>query len=136
MRRILAVTAGLAVAGAVVGGVVGGLLVSLLMMVGHAASWNAIGFLVGTEFGAAVGFVLAPIAAWTLMRRVPLWRAITDTAIGTTIGAGIGLLLQPTFRVIALSPLVLGVVGFAAAALRLRLFYRGRDTARSAVGPE
>ena len=70
------------------------------------------------------------------MRRVPLWRAITDTAIGTTVGAGIGLLLQPTFRVIALSPVVLGVVGFAAAALRLRLFYRDRGRTRSIVGPE
>jgi hypothetical protein len=135
VRRILAVTAGLAAAGAVVGGVLGGLLVTLLMLMGRPTSWNAIGLLVGTEFGAAVGFVLAPVAAWTLMRRVPLWRAITDTAIGTTVGAGVGLLLQPSFRVIALSPMVLGVVGFAAAALRLRLFYRDRGRTRSIVGP-
>jgi hypothetical protein len=136
MRRILAITAGLAVAGAVVGGVLGGLMVTLVMFLDGRARWSAIGLLAGAGFGAEVGFVLAPVAAWTLMRRVPLWRAITDTAIGTTVGAGIGLFLQPSFRVIALSPLVLGVVGFAAAALRLRLFYRGRDRARSAVGPE
>lgn len=136
MRRILAVTAGLAAAGAVVGGVLGGLLVSLLMLLDGPARWEAIGFLAGAEFGAAVGFVLSPIAAWTLMRTVPLWRAIGETAIGTTVGAGIGLVLQPSFRVIALSPIVLGVVGFAAAALRLRLFYRDRGAARSTVGRE
>jgi hypothetical protein len=136
VRRILAITAGLAAAGAVVGGVIGGLLVSLLMLLHGPGRWEAIGFLAGTGFGAEVGFVLAPIAAWTLMRRVPLWRAIGETAIGTTIGAGIGLVLQPDFRVMALSPLVLGLIGFAAAALRLRLFYRDRGATRSAVGPE
>jgi len=136
VRRILAITAGLAAAGAVVGGVIGGLLVSLLMLLHGPGRWEAIGFLAGTGFGAEVAFVLAPIAAWTLMRRVPLWRAIGETAIGTTIGAGIGLVLQPDFRVMALSPLVLGLIGFAAAALRLRLFYRDRGATRSAVGPE
>jgi MFS family permease len=134
VRRVLAVTTGLAATGAVVGGILGGLLVSLLGLVNRPISWGAPLFVVGAEFGAVVGFVLAPIAAWTLMRRVPLWRAITDTAIGTTAGAGVGLLLQPEFRVLALSPVVLGVVGFAAAALRLRLFHRGaasRSVARS-----
>jgi hypothetical protein len=134
VRRIVAVTAGLAAAGALVGGVLGGLLVSLLMLFEGPARWEAIGFLAGAGFGAEVGFVLAPIAAWTLMRRVPLWRAIGETAIGTTVGAGIGLMLQPSFRVIMLSPIVLGVVGFAAAALRLRLFYRDRGRTRSIVG--
>jgi MFS family permease len=135
VRRILAVTAGLAAAGAVVGGMLGGVLASLLELIDRFASWNPTVFLVGAEFGAIVGFVLAPIAAWTLMRRVPLWRAITETAIGTTVGAGIGLLLQPGFRIIALSPLLLGVVGFAAAALRLRLFYRERAS-RSVARPD
>jgi hypothetical protein len=124
LRRVLVITAALAGLGAVVGGMLGALLVSALMVV-PPRTWSATVLFVGAEFGAAVGFVLAPIAAWTLMRRVPIWRAIVDTSVGTTIGAGLGLLLQPRFTVLALSPVVLGVVGFAAAALRLRIFYRG-----------
>ena len=129
MRRILAVTAGLAAAGAVVGGVLGALLVSLLMLTDRVAPWSWAAFVIGAGFGAEVGFVLAPIAAWTLMRRVPLWRAITDTALGTTIGAGAGLFLQPRFDFVILSPVILGIVGFTAAALRLRLSYRAAGVA-------
>lgn len=124
MRRVVAITAGLAVAGAVVGGVLGGLLASLIGLFAAPVEWSSEVFLAGVEFGAVVGFVLAPIAAWTLMRRVPLWRAIAETALGTTIGAGVGLLLQPRFPLLILSPVILGVVGFTLAALRLRLFYR------------
>lgn len=124
MRRIVAVTVGLAAAGAVVGGVLGGLLASLIGLFAGAARWSSEISLAGVEFGGVVGFVLAPIAAFTLMRRVPLWRAIAETALGTTIGAGMGLLLQPRFPLLILSPVILGVVGFTAAALRLRLFYR------------
>lgn len=131
LRRVLIITAALAGLGAVVGGILGALLVSALMAVPPRV-WNVTVLFVGAELGAAVGFVLAPIAAWTLMRRVPIWRAIVDTAVGTTIGAGLGLLLQPRFTVIALSPIVLGVAGFAAAALRLRLFYRGDAVGKTA----
>jgi MFS family permease len=132
VRRVAAVTAGLAAAGAVVGGALGGVLASLIGLFATPVGWSAEVFRAGVGFGAVVGFVLAPIAAWTLMRRVPLWRAITDTALGTTIGAGAGLLLQPRFHFLILSPVILGVVGFAAAALRLRLFYR----AASAISRE
>ena len=123
-RRILVVTAALAGLGAVVGGVLGGVLVTALMTVPPRV-WSTTALFVGAEFGAAVGFVLAPVAAWTLMRRVPIWRAIVDTAAGTTIGAGVGLLLESRVDNIAVSPILLGLVGFTAAALRLRLFYRG-----------
>jgi hypothetical protein len=129
LRRILIITAALAGLGAVVGSILGSLLVTALMAIA-ARAWNATILLAGAEFGAAVGFVLAPVAAWTLMRRVPIWRAIVDTAVGTTVGAGLGLLLQPRFTAVGLSPVVLGVIGFSAAALRLRLFYRGDRTGK------
>ncbi len=132
LRRILTITAALAAVGAVVGGVLGGLLVGLIEAFPRPWRWTPTALLIGAAFGGAVGFVLAPVAAWALMRRVPIWRAIVDTAIGTTIGVGLGMVFEPTFRVVALSPLVLGVVGFAAAALRLRLFYRGDAAAKPA----
>ena len=127
-RRILIITAALAGLGAVVGGILGSLLVTALTVLA-ARAWNATILLAGAGFGVAVGFVLAPVAAWTLMRRVPIWRAIVDTAVGTTLGAGLGLLLQPRFTA---APVVLGVIGFSAAALRLRLFYRVDRTGKPA----
>lgn len=55
------------------------------------------------------------------MRRVPLWRAIAETAAGTVLGAAIGLIAQPLINVAWLSPVFLGVAGFLLAAIRLRL---------------
>jgi hypothetical protein len=78
-----------------------------------------------TYFGAIIGAVLAPVAAWTLMRHVPIWRAILETTIGTALGVAIGLLLGPQFGYVGLWPVAGGLVGFAAAAIRLRLTYRG-----------
>ena len=49
-------------------------------------------------FGAIAGAVLAPVAAWSLMRHVPLWRAIAETAAGTVLGVGIGYCLGPAFH--------------------------------------
>lgn len=128
-RRILIITAALAGLGAVVGSVLGVLLMAAILTVTREA-WSATVLFVGAAFGAVSGFVLAPIAAWTLMRRVPIWRAVVDTAVGTTIGAGLGLLAQPRFAVVAAYPILLGLLGFTAAALRLRLFYRGDRTGK------
>lgn len=134
LRRILIITAALAGLGAFVGAILGGSLVTAIELFPSRASgaWSPAAFFVGAAFGAAVGLVLAPVAAWTLMRRVPIWRAIVDTAVGTTIGAGLGLVLQPRTPVLALSPIVLGVVGFTLAALRLRLFYRAERATKTA----
>ena len=131
LRRVLVITAALAGMGAVVGSVLGLLLMAAILTVTREA-WSATGLFMGAALGAASGSVLAPIAAWTLMRRVPIWRAIVDTAVGTTIGAGLGLLPQPRFTVVAAYPILLGLLGFTAAALRLRLFYRGDTAAKSA----
>jgi len=86
----------------------------------------------GAMFGGVMGAVLAPIAAWSLMRRVPIWRAITDTAIGTVIGAVVGLVFQPRFDTAWLSPPLLGICGFALAAIRLRFANRAERSAASA----
>ena len=76
-------------------------------------------------FGGLLGAVLAPIAAFTLMRHVPIWRAIVETALGTTVGVAIGLLLGPRMGYAGLWPVGLGLLGFLAAAIRLRLTHRG-----------
>ena len=46
---------------------------------------------VGAASGAALGAVLAPLTSWVFLRRVPLGAALLQTAVGTTVGAAIGL---------------------------------------------
>ena len=128
VRRIIQVTAALSILGAVVGGILGGVLIALLPLGIPMADFRITGepLYIGTLFGAVMGSVLAPIAAWTLMRRVPIWRAIADTAVGTLIGAMVGLIFQPRHDTAWLSPPLLGVGGFALAAIRLRFSNRAR----------
>ena len=126
--KIALVTLGLSALGAIVGSILGAGVTALFGMRVPANDFISVHdsrFIgLGAAFGAGMGAVLAPIAAWTLMRHVPIWRAVADTAFGTVIGAGIGLVLQPKYDAIWLSPPVLGFVGFAIAAVRLRLVKR------------
>jgi hypothetical protein len=130
--RIALITLGLSASGVIVGGVLGALLVGLVSLVSVDSLGGISDLLFGAEFGAVVGAVLAPVAAWTLMRHVPIWRAIAETAIGTVVGAGVGMLLEPQFHN-WMSPIPLGVLGFVLAAVRLRLTRRAR-TESAAVG--
>jgi len=134
--RIIQVTAALSGIGAVVGGALGGaLLASPLGVPGAHLRLSRELIFIGAMFGGVMGAILAPIAAWTFMRRVPIWRAITDTAIGTVMGAVVGLVLQPRFDTAWLSPPFLGICGFALAAIRLRFANRaGRSAANAPAG--
>jgi hypothetical protein len=126
IRRNLAVTAALAAVGGVVGagmGVLGLGLITLAAAVGLTQE-GSIGFfdtLFAASFGAGVGAVLAPIAAWSLMRHVPLWKAILQTTGGTTLGVIVGYLSTPLLHLGLIAPIIFGVAGFLGAAVRLRL---------------
>jgi hypothetical protein len=130
MKRILIIIAGLSLTGAIIGGLLGIGAMALLLAVrdfyveGRVTAAGLLGA-AGT-FGAVAGAVLAPIAAWTLMRSVPLWRAIGEPALGTTLGAVIAMLieLEPGTSFGVVGPAIGGVIGFVAAAVRLRLAYR------------
>ena len=76
-------------------------------------------------FGGVLGAILAPIAAFTLMRHVPIWRAMVETALGTAVGVAIGWVAGPRMGRAALWPIGLGLLGFIVAAVRLRLTHRG-----------
>ena len=84
-------------------------------------------------FGGLLGAVLAPIAAFTLMRHVPIWRAIVETALGTAVGVAIGWVAGPRMGYAGLWPVGLGLLGFVVAAVRLRLTHRGVDRATRSV---
>ena len=120
LLRAAQITGVLAAFGASVGALLGGALVALLGVRLGDFRLDAELLTIGAQFGATTGAVLAPVAAWTLMRRVPLWRAIAETATGTVLGAAIGLVGQPLLQTAWLSPVFLGVAGFALAAIRLR----------------
>lgn len=95
IARVAAVTAGLVAAGAFVGGMVGVLMMSLWLLPGDLPQlWTDLDLLlVVAWFGAIVGAVFGPVAAWLLMRHVPLWRAVGGTALGTLAASALGLLI-------------------------------------------
>ena len=102
--------------GAVVGGVLGAIAFGAGML-GDGASplvlvnpWTLI---LGGSVGALIGAVLAPVMAWIFLRRVPLWRAIAEPAIGTLLGIVIALLVAPW------ATIALPVIGFVVGGVRL-----------------
>src|SRR5438552_1299859 len=99
LRRVIIVTLGLVASGLLVGAILGAILPVVLVAIRSERtpfSYPAL-MSIGALFGAVNGAVLAPIAAWSLMRHVPIWRAIAETATGTAIGAFGGLLLGPVY---------------------------------------
>jgi hypothetical protein len=125
IARIVQVTVGLSAVGVIIGSVLGAILAVLFgVRVGDFGFASEIWF-AGAMLGAGVGGILAPVAAWTLMRRVPIWRAIGETAAGTVLGTTLGLIFP------RLPAPWLGVLGFVTAATRLWLTHR---RPRSGVG--
>jgi len=101
IKRFATITAGLMGAGAAAGSVVGfGFAMSLLALKFFEGEFPGLPFaLAGTAFltaaGIAAGALLGPVAAWLLMRHVPLGRAVGGAALGalaaTIAGVGVGL---------------------------------------------
>jgi hypothetical protein len=124
--RALGVVALLGLAGGVLGGLlVAGLVSGITLVNGGWRDFNlvALGYiaLISAGFGAAYGVVLGPVLGWTLMRRVPLGRAIGETALLAACGVELALVgaLPMPFGIFGL-PAVLACTG----ALRLRYVYR------------
>jgi hypothetical protein len=121
--RILTVTLGLVLTGATCGAVIGGIIMlgwAIARVPGGSPLSIAAAFAFGAPFGAVIGAVIAPIASWTLLRRVPLGRAIVGAAIGTAIGAVVGGLIVP------LTPVVGGIAGFVGSVVYLRVIVAPR----------
>ncbi|HYW10488.1 MAG TPA: hypothetical protein VE871_00995 [Longimicrobium sp.] len=91
LMRIVVITLALAAAGLVAGGAVGMVMMACWMVADGMFELQML--LAGGMFGGAMGAVLGPVAAWLLMRHVPLGVAIGGTAAGAIAGAVLGLLL-------------------------------------------
>ena len=125
--RVVGVTAGLAVASAVAGGVVANavLATALLVTQGPLAVFrDPIVYLVGGAVGGACGLFCGPIAAWTMLRNVPLGRAILEPSVAAAIGGALGLLLAEPRGI--WGPIGGAVAGLLLAAIRLRREYRNK----------
>jgi len=126
--RVAGVTAGLAVAGAVSGAVVADVVLAAAIGVTQgplAVLRDPFVYLIGGLVGAGCGFLCGPVAAWTLLRRVPLGRAILEPSIGAAIGGALGLFFARPGGVFA--PIIGAIAGLLIAAIRLRFEYRNKS---------
>jgi hypothetical protein len=118
-KRVAGVTLALAGTGAVLGA---GLTAAVLGIVGFGlrlASMTLVGppLPAVAGVGGALGAILTPLTAFSLLRRVALGKAILGTMLGMSLGTGIGLVASGRLIVAAAA----GVGGFMLAALVLRL---------------
>jgi hypothetical protein len=136
VRRILIVILGLMATGSVIGAILGALALwvaaAILGIMPNRPS-DAELLLAGAEAGALTGAVLAPISAWSLMRFVPLWRAIGEPALGTTLGAMAGALGASATHGGLAWPILGALIGFLVAAVRLRISYGAKSRQNKAV---
>ncbi|HEU4885981.1 MAG TPA: hypothetical protein VFT45_27335 [Longimicrobium sp.] len=127
MKRILAVTAGLMLAGAVLGTIAGMAVLLAWPLADGDVFWFTLGDIgdvlgVSLVFGGSLGAVMGPLAAWLLMRHVPLGLAVGGTTLGTLAGGGIALMATADPAV----AMLYGMAGFGITAIGLRLrFPRG-----------
>lgn len=119
--RIIAVTAGLGVAGAVLGAVAS--VVAILLATALTDELpvpihlDVLGFV--AAFGAGVGIIAAPAGGWLLLRSVPLGRAMLWSVVGTVLG-GVALWTVPIGHDQIGRAVIGAVLGFLVAALILR----------------
>lgn len=125
--RAVIVTIGLAVVGTVVGALTAAVAMTLVGAVWLQAlvDWDMI--VLALWFGAPIGAVAAPLISWLLMRRVPIWKAILHTAVGSALLAVIAFPLPFSF-------LWAPLTGFLIAATRLHLIARRQHRAIPPVG--
>jgi len=130
LRRIIAVTAGLSAVGFLLGAALGAAIFGAASVVAAGVRPSFTLPVLNAALGCGVlGLVLAPLAAWTLMRHVPLWRALGETALGTALGGIVGYLIPAEswpFPFPFIPPLLFALVGFVVAAVRLRLSHRAK----------
>ena len=108
---------------AVIGGVCGGVAGAILTYFGNVISGYPIPPTLGiyawnSGIIAAIGATLGPPMAWSMLRTVPLWRALAEPAAAALVGSVLAMLFAPSLFVASVP-----LAAFAAA-LRLRWEYR------------
>lgn len=118
--RVALVGLGLVPVGAVAGALAGVLGVSIWLGIveGARSAFDPLAWGMAGMVGGALGAVLLPIAGLTVLRYVPLGRALAETILATAIGAALGIQFLGT------GWLVGSLAGFGLAAARLWARYR------------
>jgi hypothetical protein len=90
--RIVALTLGISAVGGMLGAAAGALALLLAALLGgEHMKFSELEILqFPATIGAILGAVLTPIAAWMLLRRVPLGRAFLSLSAGTIVGGVVG----------------------------------------------
>jgi hypothetical protein len=129
--RVALVALGLIPAGAAAGALAGalGAMIWLTATEGLRAAAAPLVLGVAGVFGAVLGAVILPIAGFTLLRYVPLGRALAETIVVTALGGAIGVQLLGAWWLAG--PLA----GFGVAATRLWVLAR-RVRERQYAAPE
>ena len=136
MRRPLLVTALLGTLGAAVGAVTAPILSYLATTVATASlSTGRVGYVFDPTAFAVAGAIGIPALAWLLMRRVPLWRAVSEPMIGAALGLLLALVSIPLLNPPLLAQPLLVLAGAVGAALRLRVRHRLLERASEAALP-
>ena len=130
--RRLTVTAVLAVGGAVTGAITAVALSFLGTKVAQAFEphGRVVYHWAPAEF-ALIGAIATPLLAWLFLRRAPLWRAITEPALGVMVGTLVALATIPLLGSLIVQPLCV-LAGVTAASLRLH--WSQRDLGRIPLG--
>jgi hypothetical protein len=124
LSRRLQVTALLSALGAVVGAVTAVALSFFATVVAQATiPVGHVEYHYGPFGFAVVAAIGTPLLSWLLMRRVPLWRAIGEPAMGGVVGTLLALSTVPLFRAPLLVQPLCVLAGIGVAALRLRHVY-------------
>ena len=99
ISRRLQLTAVLVVSGALIGAITAAVLSFLATAVAQSLSpTGRVGYTYSLLQFAIAGGIGTPILAWFLMRRVPLWRAICEPALGGTVGTLVAVATIPSSR--------------------------------------
>ena len=128
--RVALVALGLIPTGAVAGALAGGLGAMIWMAAADGLHAAPDPFVLGVAgvVGAVLGAVILPVAGFTLLRYVPLGRALVETIVATALGGAIGVQLLGAWWLVG--PLA----GFGVAATRLwALARRARDRQYAAL---
>lgn len=130
--RTVGVTLGLTGAGALCGGFAGAAGLALALLIEAPFGRAPLGiYLFAAGVGAPLGALLAPLASWLLLRRVPVGRSFLRLTLGTIVGGVAG-----WFTLAGHNPLVwptaVAAAGFLSVAIALRLTHRRAP--RTALG--
>lgn len=132
-RRIIVVTLGLMLAGAFAGAVSGVVAIEAAFLVYLRTLATAELLAASASIGVVFGAIAAPAIAWSLLRSVPIGRAVTGIAAGAGLGGAIGVLLGAAlvnpYESLTLTrpPAPQGMVGALVGALLVAVFLRIRS---------